>query len=64
MDWDELKPRPKPAIALGESLATLSVAELDARIAALEAEIARVRVELNAKSAQRSAADDLFRKPG
>ena len=43
MDWDDLKPKPPKGITLGESLKSLSVAELEARIAALHAEIERVK---------------------
>lgn len=63
MDWDELKPRPKPQVTVGEPLATLSIAELEARIEALTAEIERTRSEIASKDKQRSAADGLFRKP-
>ncbi|MGE0024826.1 MAG: DUF1192 domain-containing protein [Hyphomicrobium sp.] len=65
MDWDDLKPPPKPATAsVGENLETLSVAELEQRIAAFAAEIARVEAELARKRAHESAAAALFRKPG
>ena len=37
MDWDDLKPKPPKGITLGESLESLSVGELEARIAALHA---------------------------
>ena len=50
MDWDEIAPKkPKTNAAVGDSLATLSVAELEARIADFEREIERVKVELEAK---------------
>jgi uncharacterized small protein (DUF1192 family) len=45
-----------------EDLDPLSVDELGARIAALEAEIERVKAKRAAASAFRSAADSLFRK--
>lgn len=45
-----------------EDLDKLSVAELDDRIAGLEAEIARARTKRAAAAAFRSAADALFRK--
>ena len=51
MDWDELKPKKAPAITVGEDLRTLSLGELEQRIAALNAEIERVRQELQAKKA-------------
>ena len=62
MDWDELKPKPAKAITLGEELRTLSVAELDARIAALAGEIERVKAELQAKKAHEAAAAALFKR--
>jgi uncharacterized small protein (DUF1192 family) len=60
MDWDEERPKPVKGVVLGESLETLSVAELDARIKALEAEIARVSAELEKKRAHEAAAASLF----
>ena len=47
----------------GEELAPYSIDELAERIAALEAEIARVKQHRDAASAHRSAADALFGKP-
>lgn len=44
----------------GESLDRLSLAELDERIALLEAEIARVGAHKARSSAHRAAADALF----
>src|SRR5262249_10937143 len=57
MDWDDLKPKAPKGITLGESLESLSVAELDARIASLEQEIERVRAELTAKHAREGPAE-------
>jgi len=51
MDWDELKPKPAKGITLGESLETLSIGELEARVAALEAEIQRVKENVARKRA-------------
>ena len=63
MDWDDLKPKqPSKAIVVGEDLSTMSVAELDARVAALAAEIARVEAERKAKSSRNAAADQLFKR--
>lgn len=63
MDWDDITPKkPKTSAAIGENLATLSVAELEARIAAFEAEIERVRAELEAKRRHEQAAAALFKK--
>lgn len=61
MDFDDIKPKPTPGPALGEDLTTLSVAELENRIRALEAEILRVKGELEAKRARQHAADKLFK---
>jgi len=60
MDWDE--PKPKRTISVGEDLSMLSVGELEARIAALEAEIERVRGEIETKKARAAAADQLFKR--
>jgi uncharacterized small protein (DUF1192 family) len=63
MDWDELQPRKtQSGAAIGDNLSTLSVAELEARIAAFEAEIARVREELEAKQRHEQAASALFKR--
>ena len=62
MDWDDLKPKPKPGIAVGENLETLSVAELEARIRAFEEEIARVQAELSRKRQHEAAASALFKR--
>lgn len=63
MDWDDIVPKtPKTGLAIGESLETLSVAELEARIGALEAEIVRVKAELEAKRRHEEAASALFKK--
>jgi uncharacterized small protein (DUF1192 family) len=63
IDLDELMPRkPKPATVLGEDLSAKSVHELEERIAALEAEIARTREALSARSKTKNAADALFKR--
>jgi len=65
MDADDLLPRRKDdalAALAREDLDPLSVDELGARIAALEAEIARTRAKLEGARSFRSAADSLFRK--
>ena len=60
MDFDDLDPRTKtPAL---RDLSPLSVAELSAYIAALEAEISRVRQAITAKQSVRSGAELLFKK--
>jgi uncharacterized small protein (DUF1192 family) len=62
MDWDDLKPKPKKGVVLGEDLTTLSVAELEARIGELQQEIERVKVELGAKKAHEAAAALIFKR--
>ena len=62
MDWDDVRPKPKVAAAIGENLETLSVAELEARIVDLEREIARVKTELEAKRRHEDAASALFKR--
>lgn len=61
------RPRPVGDAAsrlAGEDLGPYSQAELDKRIALLEAEIARVRAHSNKAAAHRAAADALFAKGG
>jgi len=62
MDWDDALPKPKPQAAIGDALASLSVAELEARITAFEGEIERVRGELAKKRAHEAAAAALFKR--
>lgn len=64
MAFEDLEPRPARGatlVMLGrEDLDPYSVEELEARIAALEAEIGRARAALEGKQARKSAADALF----
>ena len=60
MDDSEIEPRSKPAQP--KDLTTLGVEELENYIADLEAEIARVRVEIAAKLGQRRGAEALFKR--
>ena len=62
MDWDELKPKPKKSIAIGDNLETLSLAELEDRIAAFTAEIDRLRAEVTRKKSHNAAAEGLFKR--
>jgi uncharacterized small protein (DUF1192 family) len=62
MDWDEVRPAPQKAITVGERLDNLSIAELEARIAALTQEIERVRQEMAAKRAHEEAAAAVFKR--
>ncbi|MFA7439581.1 MAG: DUF1192 domain-containing protein [Sphingomonadaceae bacterium] len=63
MEADDTGPRRSddPVARLAaQDLDPLSVAELDARIARLEAEIARTRLKREKAAAFRAAADNLF----
>ncbi len=60
MDIEDI-PKPKPSIVIGENLDAISVAELEHRIVALEAEIARVRAEIAKKHAGKAAAAAFFK---
>lgn len=65
MDLDDLAPTrtedPVRTLA-AQDLDRLSLMELDARVAALEAEIARTRSKRAAGAAVKDAADALFRR--
>ena len=60
MDESELEPRHKPAEP--KDLSLLGIAELEAYIAELENEIARVRADITAKLGQRRGAEALFKR--
>lgn len=60
MDELELEPRGKPAAP--RDLSPMGIAELEDYIAELEAEIARVRVDIAAKLGQRQGAEALFKR--
>jgi uncharacterized small protein (DUF1192 family) len=65
MDLDELFPdKPKdPVLLLGkQDLDPLSVEELEGRIVALQAEIARVKAKIETAVNHRASADALFKK--
>lgn len=66
MDADDLEPRKRRGEALAalarEDLGLLGIAELEDRISALEAEMARISLELQKKQGTRTAAEALFRK--
>ncbi|MBN9259982.1 MAG: DUF1192 domain-containing protein [Hyphomicrobium sp.] len=62
MDWDEARQKTVKGIQVGENLETLSLGELEARIAAFEAEIVRVRAEITRKKAHEAAAASLFKR--
>jgi uncharacterized small protein (DUF1192 family) len=64
MDDDLFSSRPEDPLALlaRQDLDPLSFDELDARMLALEAEIARVRSHKDTVARHRSAADALFKR--
>lgn len=63
-DPDDLPRRKNDALAdlAKEDLDRLSIADLDERIAALEAEVARCKAKRDGAAAFRSAADSLFKR--
>lgn len=62
--FEDLEPRAKRGVAVAslsrEDLDLYAVEELNERIEALEAEIARVRAAIDSKNSRKSAADALF----
>lgn len=62
MDLDDLLPKPKPRVTLGDDLSALSLGELEVRISACETEIERVRSEIAKKRAHEAAAAALFKR--
>jgi uncharacterized small protein (DUF1192 family) len=62
MDWDEARQKMVKGAQVGESLDTLSIADLEARITVFEAEIVRVRAEITRKKAHEAAAASLFKR--
>lgn len=59
---DDDRPRKAVAHEIGQPLDTLSLADLDARIALLQAEIARIEASRAAKHAAQGAADAFFKR--
>lgn len=60
MNFEDLPKKPA-GIVIGENLDLLSVAELEQRVQALEAEIVRVKAAAQSKRASKQAADAFFR---
>ncbi len=60
MDWDEAET--KNRIVAPRNLDTMGVAELNAYIGELEAEIARARAAITARQSARAGAESFFRK--
>lgn len=61
MEDEDRKPAETTAIVLGANLDDLSVHELEERIAACEAEIARLKAAAAAKRQSQEAADSVFK---
>jgi uncharacterized small protein (DUF1192 family) len=62
MDAKDLR-KAGEAFKVGEDLYGISVAQLSERVEILNAEIARINVELTKKGAELSAAENFFKKP-
>jgi uncharacterized small protein (DUF1192 family) len=62
MDLDDLTPKKPKGNELGQDLSKHSVAELEALIATLKAEIARVEEALAAKQSSKNAAEAAFKR--
>lgn len=66
MDTDDIAPPPRAgdpvALLAKQDLDPLSVRELEARIAALEAEITRVRTHMSRAVSHRAIAEQLFKR--
>lgn len=60
MSFEDLPKKPA-GIVIGENLDLLSVSELEQRVAALEAEIERIKAVAQSKRASKQAADAFFR---
>ncbi len=63
MREDDDLPRPKPARVAKPALDLWGVAELQAYIEELRAEIARAEADITRKGSARAAADAFFKKP-
>ena len=61
-DDDDDRPKKKIVHEIGQELALLSVGELEARIALLREEIARLQASIASKQASRGVADSFFKK--
>jgi len=55
------EPRPKAPMAVGDKLDNLSLHELEERISAFEAEIARLRRTVAEKRSSQAAAESFFK---
>ena len=61
-DDDDDRPKKKIVHEIGQELALLSVSELEARIALMKEEIARLQASIASKQASRGVADTFFKK--
>lgn len=59
---DDDRPRKKVTHEIGQELALLSVEELEARIALMREEIARLEADMARKKTSRNAADQFFKR--
>lgn len=59
---DDDRPKKKIVHEIGQELTLLSVRELEERVALLKEEIARLEADKAKKQAQRSAADQFFKR--
>ena len=59
---DEDRPKKKIVHEIGQDLTLLSVKELDERVSLMQEEIARLEADKAKKQAQRSAADQFFKR--
>ena len=62
MDTDDLEEKSKKVSWAQEDLSTFSIAELEERIALLNAEIERVQSLMKSKESSMTAADAVFKK--
>ena len=58
---DERRSKPKTEHELGQDLSPISIDELEARIAILNVEIARIEAEITRKRIVKSVAADVFK---
>ena len=61
MEWDDARPKKKPAHELGADLTVLSVNELEDYLSVLAAERQRVETMLVAKKASQDRAHSVFK---
>jgi uncharacterized small protein (DUF1192 family) len=59
---DDDRPKKKVAHEIGQDLALLSVEELEARIALMKDEIARLEADFAKKRSTKAAADQFFKR--